>query len=189
MDDLLVLGTNIQSKDHFLICAYNLNTNRYIIIRRNKNLLLKSEINIWNIFSKIKCKLYKYKYFYEVIGEPVLIEHIDTIEGKKYFKSMNSSIDKFLSHYNVEPIAMISVDKVLDIIKDYHNYKTIFYIRGKKYTFYLKDQKILSYFRNHDEDYDNCKSKLLAYMNSKSNDTYIIIHKDKRPYIFGLHSI
>jgi len=184
--DLLILGVGELSKEDTSIFAYNFDCDKYIKIKRKKSLVLGNEINEWNPFCITSCSLSENRDHFMVIGEPVLKEQLDFAKAKDRLRRINKSIDKFL-HQNNEIITLVSADKVVDLVKDIHDYKIVFFIRGNKYTFYLRDEKLLSCLQKHDGDFEVDRNKVMGFINKEGNDTYLLISRDRR--LYGLYSI
>ena len=110
MNTLLVLGVNIYP-DYFDIFTYDVNENRYIFIKRGKEKISEREKQIWNIFSFVECDLYENNCYADVKNNLTFMEQMETVEAKKYLRSIDKSLDKFLSPYNKDGLAMFSVDR------------------------------------------------------------------------------
>lgn len=191
MNTLLVLGVN-NYPDYFDIFTYDVKENRYIFIRRGKEKISERERQIWNIFSLVKCDLYKNNCYADIKGDPVFIRQIEAIEAKKHLRTIDKSLDKFLSPYNKDGLAMFSVDMVNDIVKTPNEFKIEFINKGKKYKFQIKDTKFLDYLNEGSDGFIKNKNSTINYMNRKENDIYMVIHKFSKsatPYISVIHSI
>lgn len=191
MNTLLVLGVNIYP-DYFDIFTYDVNENRYIFIKRGKEKISEREKQIWNIFSFVECDLYENNCYADVKNNLTFMEQMETVEAKKYLRSIDKSLDKFLSPYNKDGLAMFSVDRVKDIINISNKFQIEFYCKGKKYKFPIKDIKFSNYLTSDSFNFIENRKKAINYINKKENDIYMIIHKfykNQLPYISVIHSI
>lgn len=191
MNTLLVLGVNIYS-DYFDIFTYDVKENRYIFIRCGKEKNLEREKQIWNIFSLVECDLYENNCFANIKKSPIFLKQMETIEVKKYLRSIDRSLDKFLSPYSKDGLSMFSVDRVNDIINTSNKFEIEFYCKGKKYKFPTKDIKFSNYLTSDSFNFIENRKKAINYINKKENDIYMIIHKfykNQLPYISVIHSI
>lgn len=191
MNTLLILGIN-KHLDCFYIFAYDIDENKYILIRHEKEKLLGNEKDIWNLFNFVKCDLSNGNNIFQIRQGPVFIKQMETVESKKYFKSINRSLDKFLNPYNKDGITMFSVDKISNIINSSNGFQIEFYYRGRKYKFPLRDTKFLDYLTFNSPDFTENRSKAINYINRKENDIYMVVHqfnKKQLPYISVIHSI
>ena len=191
MNTLLVLGVNIYS-DYFDIFTYDVEENRYIFIRHGKEKNSEIKKQIWNIFSLVECNLYENNCFANIKKSSIFLKQMETIEVKKYLRSIDRSLDKFLSLYSKDGLIMFSVDRVNDIINTPNKVEIEFYCKGKKYKFPIRDIKFLNYLTSDSSNFIENRKKAINYINRKENDIYMIIHKfyeNQLPYISVIHSI
>lgn len=191
MNTLLILGTNIDS-NYCYISAYDSTEHKYIQIKHDKKRTLKTESRMWNIFSWIKCELVEGNYFYKIKEGPIFVEQLNGKKGKRYLRSIDKSLDRFLSPHNRENMGMFFIDSIQDISKTSKGIEVVLSSRSKKYKYTIRDTKFLAYLIGEHREFIENKYRALDYINRKESDIYILLYKpykNQLPYILGIHSL
>lgn len=160
---------------------------RYMIIRHEEGKDICKKISL------VKCHLTDKRHFYEVNGGITFIRQVDGDQLKEYLRKIKRPMSGFISPKNKEVVAMVSVDKVDDIIDNDMDYQGILFVSdGKTYQFRVVVEEWRRFFKTIRDKFHNNKREAIKNMNKKDKDLYLIVYKskqNKRPYILFIHMI